>query len=144
MPGRVQQAPAPPPPHTHTTGTVGQEVALDSVMSVFWHLLASSFEGAGKWGPLERCTVAVKIPLTTLFLLSLVLEASLCCLPEMFPGGLPCDVNLFYYLVHNPVSLQTQLFSKSAQQGVSRIEPLSLETAVRFSLSSRFPEKTIG
>lgn len=65
-------------------------------------------------------------------------------LPEMFPCDLPCDGNLFFYLVHNPVSLQTQPFSKAAQQGVPRIEPLSLVTTVRFSFSSMLSEKPVG
>lgn len=66
------------------------------------------------------------------------------CLLEMFPSGLPSAISSVYHLVHNPLSLQTQLFSKAAQQGVPSIEPLSLETAVRFPFSSGFPEKPVG
>lgn len=57
-----------------------------------------------------------------------------------FSRWLPCEVSSVYYLVHNPVSLRIWLFSKVAQQGIPKIEPPSLKTAVRFPCSFHCPQ----
>lgn len=117
----VQQAPAPFPPQ----GLLGGRhplLLLQVCADIYSHL---ALGGRASEAPLEGCTAAVRILHTPSFLLPLVLEASVCCSPEILPGGFSCDVSSVCYLVDNSVSSQPQLFSKAARQGVPKIEPLS-------------------
>lgn len=114
MPGRMQQASASSP----TTGTVRQEAVFGSLLRC-----VLTFIGIWLWRDKQVSECTGKMRSSCKEPTHNITSAFPCLggfsLPEMFPGGLPCDVNLFFYLVHNPVSLQTQPFSKAAQNRTS-------------------------